>query len=653
MQKFEGITSDSRQVKKGYMFVAVKGQHFDGHDYIPQALKNGAKIVVGERDEKLPNGVEYIKVRDSREALGKYASEFYGNPGKKLKIIGVTGTKGKTTTAHLIYHILTSLGKKTGLISSITSPGFHVTTPDVVSLHKLLKEMVDVGCKYAVIEVSSHGIDQKRIAGVAFEVGVLTNIAPEHLDYHKTFEEYKRVKMSFINSCKYKVLSGAETNLDILPGKFNNLNVEAAVKAVEFLGIDRNSAIKSLDSFELPKGRLEEIENNLGVKIIIDFAHTPDSLEAVLKYLRTQTSGKLIAVFGCAGERDKTKREKMGRISSELADTSIFTAEDPRSENIFDILKQMKRYAKNYVCIPERGEAIAYALSIAKRGDTVGFFGKGHEKSMAYLAYEYPWSDEEVIKDLLNPLEDVGAVIMAAGLGTRMNSNLPKVLREIAGRPVISLALENLRRSGIKDIVVVVNFKKELVRKRIGGSVTYITQNNPKGGTADCVASGMRGVDYKCKYVLALYGDDSAFFKPETTQKVIQQHINTGATVSFVSAEVDNPYGLGRVLRNSKEEVIGIVEEKDASFKEKKIKEVNCGHFIFNKDWLSKNISKVEPSASGERYIVDLIKMAFDQKKRVEVYKLSDSSEWQGINTPEELEEAKRKMEERLKIKND
>jgi bifunctional N-acetylglucosamine-1-phosphate-uridyltransferase/glucosamine-1-phosphate-acetyltransferase GlmU-like protein len=307
---------------------------------------------------------------------------------------------------------------------------------------------------------------------------------------------------------------------------------------------------------------------------------------------------------------------------------------------------------KNFLQIPERGEAIAYALSKAKKGDIVAFFGKGHEKSLAYGGYEYPWSDQEMINDLINPLEGVSAVILAAGLGTRMKSNLPKVLRVIAGRPVISLALENLRKSGIKDVVVVVNFKKELVKKRVGDSVTYVTQINPKGGTADSVATGLKGVDNNCKYILALYGDDSAFFKPETTKKVIQEHIKLGATVSFVSTDVKDPFGLGRVLRNSKGEPIGIVEEKDANEKEKKINEVNCGHFVFNKDWLSQNIIKVKPSPSAEKYIVDLIKMAFEQKKKVSVYKLHDPKEWHGINTPEQLLEANKKMEERLNYKN-
>ena len=656
--RYAGITADSRLVKPGFIFVAVRGLSSDGHNFISQSLKNGAKVVVGEN---LHSGAEYVQVPDSREALGELASVFYGNPSQKLKVIGVTGTKGKTTTVHLIYHILTKLGKKVGLLSSISVPGLHVTSPDTIFLHKLLKGFVDEGDEYAVIEVSSHGIDQKRIACVKFDVAVLTNIAPEHLDYHKTFEEYKKVKMSFINSAKCKVITPEETNIDILPGKFNNLNVEAAVAAVEKFDIKREDAITAAKSFELPEGRLTEISNSLGFRIFIDFAHTPDSLKAVLTHLRTQTSGKLISVFGCAGERDPGKRFKMGKVSVEFADLSVFTAEDPRSENLSDILAKMAQGArkaegvenKNFFRIPERGEAIAFALSIAKKGDTIAILGKGHEKSMAYAGYEHPWSDKEMITDLLNPLEGVSAVIMAAGLGTRMNSNLPKVLQEIAGRPVIALTLENLRKSGIKDVVVVVNFRKQLVKKRIGTSVTFITQSNPKGGTADSVKSGVRGVNDKCKYVLALYGDDSAFFKPGTTKEVIKQHISSGAVASFVSAEVENPFGLGRVIRNSKGEIKGIVEEKVATEVQKKINEVNCGHFIFNRDWLSENIINITPSLSGEYYINELIQMAIDQKRKVNVYKLADPSEWHGINTPEELKEAEAKMERRIKNLNE
>jgi UDP-N-acetylmuramoyl-L-alanyl-D-glutamate--2,6-diaminopimelate ligase len=414
LYRYSGLTADSREVKGNFIFIAIKGNTVDGHDYISQAIKNGAKIIVGEKDVKVPSDVKYIKVKDSRVALGEYASEFYGNPSNKLKVIGITGTKGKTTTAHLIYHILTSLGKKAGLISSIVAKigdkemdtGFHVTSPDVISLHKFLKEMVDAGCKYAVVEVSSHGIDQKRIAGVNFDIGVLTNIAPEHLDYHKTFKEYKRVKMSFINSCKYKAVAPTDTDLSILPGKFNNLNIEAALKAVEFLGINRKEGLKTLKTFKLPEGRLEEIKNSRELKIFIDFAHTPESLEAALKYIRTQTVNKLIAVFGCAGERDPFKRPKMGNIGSQMADEVILTAEDPRTEDVNDIIKQIKSGIKSgHAKIseePDRRLAIKMALEHAKKGDSLGIFGKGHEKSMNLDGiHEIPWSDRKIVEELI------------------------------------------------------------------------------------------------------------------------------------------------------------------------------------------------------------------------------------------------------------
>ncbi len=391
-----GITDDSRLVKKGFIFVAVKGSTVDGNNYIDEAIKNGA--------------IKVYKGSDSREKLGELSSEFYGNPSNKLKIIGVTGTKGKTTTCHLIYHILTKLGKKVGLISSITTQGFHTTTPDVILLNKELAGMVKKGYEFAVVEVSSHGIDQGRIAGIKFAVGVLTNIAPEHLDYHKTFKEYKRVKMSFINSAKFKVIAPKETNIDILPGKFNNLNIEAAIHAVEFLGINKEAALEAARSFQLPEGRLEEISNNKGFRIFVDFAHTPDSLLAALKYLKGITSGRLISVFGCAGERDPHKRPKMGKIASELCDIVVLTSEDPRTEKAEDIIKQIKSGIKtnleNVHDFVDRKKAIEFALKIAKKDDTVAIFGKGHEKSMNLDGiHEIPWSDQEVVRECLKELK--------------------------------------------------------------------------------------------------------------------------------------------------------------------------------------------------------------------------------------------------------
>jgi UDP-N-acetylmuramoyl-L-alanyl-D-glutamate--2,6-diaminopimelate ligase len=399
---YAGVTDDSRKVGKNFIFVAVRGLASDGHRFISEAVKKGAGVVVGEEKQEI-KGADYVRVADSREALGKLASEFYGNPSRELKVIGVTGTKGKTTTCHLIYHVLTQLGEKVGLLSSISVPGFHVTTPEVVSLHKFLREMVEAGCKYAVVEVSSHGIDQKRIAGVQFDVAVLTNIAPEHLDYHRDLEEYKKIKMAFVHSAKKQVVAPTKTSLDILPGEFNNLNVEAALAAVAALGIGRKEALETLSSFKLPEGRLEEVKGGNNFRVFIDFAHTPESLEAALTSLKGLAKGKLIAVFGAAGERDSTKRPRMGAAAAKLADVVILTAEDPRSEVVKEIIAQIRSGIKNPKVevyeIPDREEAIKRAIGLAQKGDIVGLFGKGHEQSMNLDGvHETPWSEREIVR---------------------------------------------------------------------------------------------------------------------------------------------------------------------------------------------------------------------------------------------------------------
>ncbi|MBI2066262.1 UDP-N-acetylmuramate--L-alanine ligase [Candidatus Woesebacteria bacterium] len=651
-----GITDDSRKVKEGYLFVAVKGETSDGHDFIHQAIQNGAKIVVGERDIKVPRDIQYVKVPDSREALGALISNFYGNPSKKLKVIGVTGTKGKTTTAHLIYHILDKAGEKAGLISSVMAKigereidtGFHVTTPDVISLHQFLKEMVDSGCKYAVLEVSSHGITQKRIAGINFDIAVLTNIAPEHLDYHKTFSEYKKTKLAFVNSAREKVVSPEKTTINIFPGEFNNINAQTAVNVAKLLGIGEDKALEALHSFKLPQGRMEEIKTGKGFRVFIDFAHTPDSLEAALTYLRSITKGKLISVFGCAGERDPGKRQKMGEISSKLADLSVFTAEDPRNENVYDILNSMKEKAKNYELVPERGEAIAYALSHAQPGDIIGIFGKGHEKSMSYRGVEHPWSDKEAVINALGARKSAGVVVMAGGLGKRMNSEIPKVLHQIAGRPMISISLENLRKAQLGEMIIVVGYKKEEVMKKVGGGVKFAVQKRMLG-TADATAQGLKEISKEAKTVVVVNGDDSAFYRPETISDVIAEHGKANAILTFVSLIKEDPTGLGRVVRDGKGNLVSIVEEKDATDSQRKIKEVNDGLYVFNKDWLSKNLPKVKESpVSGEYYLIDLVAIALKGKNKVLVYRLKDNDEWFGINTREELLEADKKMRKRL-----
>lgn len=446
----KGITDDSRKVKKGFLFVAVKGITNDGHKFIPQAVANGAKLVVGQENLKI-KGAKYIQVKDSREELGILASEFYGNPSKKLKVIGVTGTDGKTTTSNLIYWILKSARKKVGLISTINAKigdkeydtGFHVTNPEPVMLQKFLSDMVKTKCEYAVLEVTSHGLDQRRVAGVQFYAGVLTNITHEHLDYHKTFERYLEAKGKLFKDIKYAVLNGNNKSSaqiypyvnkkarvllyspDLLdkelknavtnrfPEKYNQENATAAIATTRILGLNKKVILKAISAFPQLAGRMEMIENDKGLQIYVDFAHTPNALENVLTVLNKQVyhsdkqkKGKLICVFGCAGERDAKKRPMMGEISTRIADVSIFTAEDPRSENVRQIVKEMKKGVKNSKAlvyeILERGEAISFAINkIAKKNDIVVICGKGHEKSMAYGKTEYPWSDQEAVKKAL------------------------------------------------------------------------------------------------------------------------------------------------------------------------------------------------------------------------------------------------------------
>ena len=633
------IQFDSRKIKKGDTFVAIKGLTYDGNDFIKDAVKNGA-----------------VKVYKSSnyEELGKLVKDYYKDPSSRLKIIGVTGTKGKTTTCHLIHHILLKSGKKAGLISSITTDGFHTTTPDVISLNQELSEMVKKGYEYVVLEVSSHGINQGRIAGIKFDISVLTNIQPEHLDYHGTFEEYKRVKMMFVNSARFRVFSPKESKLNILQGEFNNVNAETAVEVAMELGISKEKALKTLKTFKLPSGRLEEIPTDKDFRIFVDFAHTPDSLEKALTYLKSLKPKRLISVFGCAGERDPKKRSKMGKISTEIADISVFTAEDPRTEIIFDILKKMKSKAvkDKFICIPERGEAIAHALSIAKKGDVVGIFGKGHEKSMNLDGiYEHPWRDQEFVKNLLTGYKDLFGIILAAGKGTRMKSNLPKVIHTICGRPMISYSLENLRNSGIVNLLPVVGYKRHLVLHQISRNINYVVQEKTSG-TGDAVRIALKKIDSKFKNVLVINGDDSAFYKPETIKNVIKTHDENNSVITFVSLVQGNPMGLGRVVRNEKGEFKAIIEEKDASSDERKIKEVNDGLYIFNQKWIRKNINKLQKSpVSGEYYLTDMLKIAVDQNRKISIYKLPDSNEWQGINTPEQLQTAEEKMKKRLNEK--
>lgn len=352
------------------------------------------------------------------------ANVVYGFPSRNLKVIGVTGTDGKTTTVHMIFEILKAAGKKVSLISTISSPGLHVTSPDPFVVQKLIKDAVLEGSEYMILEVTSHAIDQFRFWGIKFDVGVITNITHEHLDYHKTFENYKKTKLKLLKNSKLAVINNnlsqisgrpsnvmffsknIETKLKLkILGEYNIENASSAIAVTTTLGIDQNLAKKALQNFKNVSGRMEGIKNTRGIKIIIDFAHTPNGLEQALKALRDKTKGKLIAVFGSAGQRDVTKRPLMGEIASKLADILVITAEDPRGE-LKEINQEIIKGIKNkvnYYVVEDRQQAIDFAINkLAKKGDTVGIFGKGHEKSMNIDSkHEIPWSDQKAVQKAL------------------------------------------------------------------------------------------------------------------------------------------------------------------------------------------------------------------------------------------------------------
>lgn len=376
----------------------------------------------------------------------------YKFPSKKMVVIGVTGTDGKSTTTNMIYQILKDAGEKVSVISSINAiingkiyeTGFHVTSPKSSDVQRFIKLAREEGCEYMVLEVTSHSLDQFRFWGINFDIGVITNITHEHLDYHKSFENYFNTKAKLIKKVKVAVLNEQVLSLMLqknkdkknwtdgkivtagfhnaadfnpksfplqikLPGDFNLLNALVASAASFNLGIDKEIIKHSLQKFRAISGRMEQIPNKKKVNIIVDFAHTPNALEETLKYLKTQTKGKLISVFGGASERDLKKRPMMGAISARLANITILTDEDPRFENREKIIEEIAVGAykegaiddKSLFKIPDRQKAIKFAIQIAKKGDTVGIFGKGHEKSINYQGMEKLWSDQMAVKKAL------------------------------------------------------------------------------------------------------------------------------------------------------------------------------------------------------------------------------------------------------------
>lgn len=474
-----GVTADSREVKPGYIFVAVPGAAHDGHSFISQAIAQGVGAVVGSRlIEDLP--VPYIQVADPRRALAYLAASFFGNPSQSMTMIGVTGTDGKTTTSNLIYQILQSAGLPTGIISTVNAmigtevydTGFHVTTPQSPDIQRYLARMKNAGLTHVVLEATSHGLAQQRVTACNFDIGVVTNITHEHLDYHGSYEAYRAAKASLftglvdtprkdsgvmplavlnqddisyeylkqvtnVPQVAYSIRPGADVwaedilheadglhftahgpnfHLPIychLMGGFNVSNCLAAIGAtVVGLGIAPEAAYRGIASLNSVPGRMEQISMGQNFIAIVDFAHTPNALKQALTAVREMTQGRVIAVFGSAGLRDREKRRMMAEVSAELADLSILTAEDPRTESLSFILEEMAMGArsrgavegKSYLCIRDRGEAIRTAVRMAEPGDLVLACGKGHEQSMCFGSVEYPWDDRVAMRAALAEL---------------------------------------------------------------------------------------------------------------------------------------------------------------------------------------------------------------------------------------------------------
>jgi UDP-N-acetylmuramoyl-L-alanyl-D-glutamate--2,6-diaminopimelate ligase len=478
-----GIAYDSRRVRPGDLFVALSGGSTDGHRYIAQAVQAGAVAVAGQ--QPLENlGVPYLQVQDSRTALAYLSAAFYGFPARRLTVIGVTGTDGKTTTSNLIHQILLAAGLRAGMISTVNAvigtqtldTGFHVTTPEAPDVQRYLAMMLAAGLTHVVLESTSHGLAQQRVAACDFDVAVITNITHEHLDYHGTFEAYRAAKARLFASLaetapkphrppraavlnrdglsydhlralvtreEIRVISygqhaqaevraaeiehipqglrfvaqgaGWQTPVEThLAGDFNLSNCLAALAAADALGVSPETAAQGIAALPGIPGRMERIDAGQEFLAMVDFAHTPNALRQALLAARKiiegrSDSGRVIAVFGSAGLRDRAKRRMMAETAVELADLSIFTAEDPRSESLQAILDEMASGARarggvegqNFWRIPDRRAALRFAVTQASARDLVIILGKGHEQSMCFGEVEYPWDDRTALRAAL------------------------------------------------------------------------------------------------------------------------------------------------------------------------------------------------------------------------------------------------------------
>lgn len=457
------IVFDSRKAVKNSLYIAIKGTLVDGHQYIPSAIEKGAKAIVCEvLPEQKEDGVTYIKVENSSKVLGLLASNFYGNPSEKLTLVGITGTNGKTSVSTLLFDVFQKMGYLSALISTVeyrigdeVFPSTH-TTPDIITLNKILYKAVEQGCQYAFMEVSSHGIHQGRIDGLNFRIAGFTNITHDHLDYHKTFLEYLNTKKRFFDELPQTAV--AITNIDdknglvmlqntkakkktyavktladyhgklleldfngmlldfngkefwtTLTGKFNVYNLLLVFAIARELGFEENEILTTISKLKRVNGRFEVLKSQGGIIFVVDYAHTPDALENILdsiNEIRTKNE-RLITIFGCGGDRDREKRPEMGKVATRKSTLAIITSDNPRTEDSAQIIKEIEAGVESqnfskYITIPDRKEAIKMAIKFAEPKDIVLVAGKGHETYQEINGVRHHFDDKETILELVN-----------------------------------------------------------------------------------------------------------------------------------------------------------------------------------------------------------------------------------------------------------
>ena len=469
----ENIRNNSKDIRLNDMFVAIKGFDFDGHEHILEAIDNGAKVVLAQIDEidkdiirKIPEDITLVLCENTRYALAISACNFFGNPSKKMKLIGVTGTKGKTTTTYMIKSILEKHGIKVGIIGTVASYAGDKkiadnsnTTPESLELQEIFSKMLKEKCEIVVMEVSSQSLKLDRVAGCDFDIGIFTNLAEDHISTkeHKDMEDYFNSKLKLFKMCKKGLINaddiyaitipklvpkcqfttfGIDNTCNLLakditvtnqyadfkvkigdknervkvsiPGRFSVYNSLAAIAVAVQFGCNSNDVKEALENIRVP-GRSELVDNKLGLTIMIDYAHTPESLEKILSSVKIYTKGRVISVFGCGGDRDKNKRPMMGEVSGRVADYTIITSDNPRTEKPEEIVSEIETCIKKtkgkYECIVDRVEAIKKAIKMANKRDIIVLAGKGHEQYQEINKVRYPFDENKIVQQIIEEME--------------------------------------------------------------------------------------------------------------------------------------------------------------------------------------------------------------------------------------------------------